>query len=57
MKLKIKLISNIESFVVNDKSGKTLEDYFEQLVDSGTPFIKIGNKILQKSTIEYIDGE
>lgn len=57
MKLKIKLISDTEPFVVNDKTGKTLDDYFEQLIDNSTPFIKVGNKILQKSTIEYIDGE
>lgn len=57
MKLKIKLISETAPFVVNDKTGKTLDDYFEQLIDNSTPFIKVGNKILQKSTIEYIDGE
>ncbi|MBO0438976.1 hypothetical protein [Candidatus Enterococcus ikei] len=57
MKLKIKLISDTEPFVVNDKIGKTLDDYFEQLIDNSTPFIKIGNKILQKSTIEYIDAD
>lgn len=57
MKLKIKLISDTEPFIINDKSGKTLDDYFEQLIDSSTSFIKIGNKILQKATIEYIDAD
>lgn len=57
MKLKIKLISDTEPFIINDKSGKTLDDYFEQLIDCSTSFIKIGNKILQKATIEYIDAD
>lgn len=57
MKLKIKLISDNEPFTVNDKTGKTLDDYYKELIDSSTTFIKIGNRILQKSTIEYIDGE
>lgn len=57
MQLKIKLISDQHEFVITDKTGKTLDDYFEQLIDNSTPFIKIGNKILQKSTIEYIDAE
>ncbi|MEI5991449.1 hypothetical protein A5881_002984 [Enterococcus termitis] len=57
MQLKIKLISDQHEFVITDKTGKTLDDYFEQLIDNSTPFIKIGNKILQKSTIEYIDAD
>ena len=57
MKLKVKLISNTEEFIVDDKSGKTLDDYYEQMVNNNTPFIKIGNRILQKATIEYIDAE
>lgn len=57
MNLKIKLISDQHEFVIVDKTGKTLDDYFEQMIDNSTPFIKIGNKILQKSTIEYIDAD
>ncbi len=57
MNLKIKLISDQHEFVIADKTGKTLDDYFEQMIDNSTPFIKIGNKILQKSTIEYIDAD
>ena len=57
MKLKVKLISATSEFIVDDKSGKTLEDYYNQLIDNSSPFIKIGNRILQKSTIEYIDAE
>ncbi|GGD03764.1 hypothetical protein [Enterococcus wangshanyuanii] len=57
MNLTIKLISDMQPFTITDKTGKTLDDYYEQMIDQSTPFIKIGNKILQKSTIEYIDGE
>lgn len=57
MKLTVKLISDQESFVINDQTGKTIDDYFKEITDNMSPFIKIGNKILQKSTIEYIDGE
>lgn len=57
MKLTVKLISDQEPFVINDQTGKTMDDYFKEITDNISPFIKIGNKILQKSTIEYIDGE
>jgi len=57
MQLKIKLISNQQEFVITDETGKTLDDYYEQMINNSTPFIKIGNKILQKSTIEYIDAD
>lgn len=57
MKVKIKVISEQNAFVVDDQSKNTICDYYEQLADNTSTFIKIGNKILQKSTIEYIDGE
>ncbi|EJX8001011.1 hypothetical protein OEN05_002353 [Enterococcus faecalis] len=57
MRLTVKLISKQEEFIVNDNSGKTLDDYYEELIDSNSSFIKIGNRILQKATIEYINAE
>lgn len=57
MRLTVKLISKQEEFIVNDESGKTLDDYFTELIDNSSPFIKIGNRILQKATLEYINAE
>lgn len=57
MRLTVKLISKQEEFIINDESGKTLDDYFAELIDNSSPFIKIGNRILQKVTIEYINAE
>lgn len=57
MRLTVKLISKQEEFVVNDRTGKTLDDYYAELIDNNSTFIKIGNQIVQKATIEYISAE
>ena len=57
MRLTIKLISDTTEFSVDDQTGKTLEDYYQELIDTNSAFIKIGHRILQKATIEYINAE
>lgn len=54
MRLTVKLISKQEEFIINDESGKTLDDYFAELIDNSSPFIKIGNRILQKPRLNTL---
>lgn len=57
MKLHVKLISDLEEFVINETSGRTLEDLFLELTDNNTAFLMLGKRIVQKSSIEYINAE
>ena len=34
MRLTVKLISKQEEFIINDESGKKLDDYFAELIDN-----------------------
>lgn len=36
MRLTVKLISKQEEFIINDESGKTLDDYFAELIDNSS---------------------
>ena len=57
MKLHVKLISDLEEIVIDDTTGRTLQDIFEEMTDNSTPFLMLGQRIIQKSSIEYINAE
>ena len=55
MKLEIKLVGEQEPFVITINDGRTLNDIYEVLADlQSSPFILLGDHILQKATIERI---
>ena len=56
MKIKIKLINEVESFEIQINDGRTFRDIFEELNNTlEGPFIMLGKIIKQKSTIESIE--
>ena len=57
MKLHVKLISDVDEIVINDATGRTLQDIFNEMTNNETPFLMIGKRIIQKSSIEYITAE
>lgn len=57
MNLHVKLISDMEEIVINDTTGRTLQDIFDEMTSNETPFLMIGKRIIQKSSIEYITAE
>lgn len=57
MKLHVKLISDMEEIVIDDTTGRTLQDIFEEMTNNETPFLMLGKRIIQKSSIEYITAE
>ncbi|WP_164709465.1 hypothetical protein [Enterococcus mediterraneensis] len=57
MQLHVKLISDMEEIIINETSGRTLEDLFLELTDNSTAFLMLGKRIVQKSSIEYINAE
>lgn len=57
MNLHVKLISDIEEILLKDTTGRTLKDIFAEMTDNSASFLMIGNRIIQKSSIEYINAE
>ena len=57
MKLHVKLISDVEEIVIDDATGRTLQDIFDEMTNNETPFLMLGKRIIQKSSIEYITAE
>lgn len=57
MKLHVKLISDVDEIVINDATGRTLQDIFDEMTNNETPFLMLGKRIIQKSSIEYITAE
>lgn len=57
MKLHVKLISDLEEIVIDDTTGRTLQDIFIEMTNNETPFLMLGKRIIQKSSIEYITAE
>lgn len=57
MKLHVKLISDVDEIVINDATGRTLQDVFDEMTNNETLFLMLGQRIIQKSSIEYITAE
>lgn len=57
MKLHVKLISDLEEIIITDTTSRTLQDIFQEMTDNSTPFLMLGKRIIQKSSIEYINAE
>lgn len=57
MKLHVKLISDVDEIVINDATGRTLQDIFDEMTNNETLFLMLGQRIIQKSSIEYITAE
>lgn len=57
MNVYVKLISDTEETVIKDTSARTIDDLYEELMNEENRFIKIGKRVIQKASIEYLYAE
>ena len=57
MNVHVKLISDTEEIVIVDVTARTIDDLYEEMMNEENRFIKIGKRVIQKASIEYLYAE